>query len=517
MENKQKKTPIMLIILDGLGYRKEKKGNAVYAAKMPNFKSWLKEYPYCLLKASGKAVGLLPNNIGNSEVGHLTIGAGRIIKSALVKFKESIDDKSLFKNEILIKNFKKLSSKNSLHLMGLLSDGGVHSHEFQVYALLDFAKQQGIKDVYLHLFLDGRDVPPRSACKYLRRLEQKIKEVNLGEIASIHGRFYAMDRDKNWGRTKVSYDVLCNPDIKTTNQTWGKFLENSYSHDITDEFIYPTLFLKDGQIKKGDGVIFFNFRPDRARQLTQTFIDPNFDEFETQNLNSTNKTLSFFITTTRYKEEFKKFNNDMLFEDEKIKNTLLDVIPYKKFIIAETEKYAHVTYFFRGMADKKLENEQRVLIPSIKAKNYIDHPEMSAKKITDKVIESLQNDPADFYLINYANPDMVGHSGDFDATVKACEFLDKELERLYDTVIEKDNGTMFITADHGNAEEMIDLNTGVPKTAHTNNPVYFLTVNKNFKDKSFECDKFGLSNIAPTILQFLNLKIPKEMIDKVLM
>ncbi len=508
--NNKKITPTMLIILDGLGYSPQAVGNAVAAAKMPNLKNWIKKFKTTLLHASGKDVGLLPGYIGNSEVGHLAIGSGRIIKSALVKFKESIDDGSFFKNEILINNFKKIGNNNSLHIMGLLSDAGVHSHQFELEALLELAKKQNIKNVYIHTFLDGRDTPPESASIYLDRLEKFCKKIDIGKIATIHGRFYSMDRDNNWERIKKSYDVLCDSESIVCNESWKELLKKSYEKDITDEFFEPVLLEQEGQVKKGDGVIFYNFRPDRARQLTQSFIDPNFSEF-----NVTDNNLEFFITTTRYKKEFVNFNNEILFEKEKIEHTLLDQIPYKKFIIAETEKYAHVTYFFRGMVEKQLPNEEYVLIPSIKAKNYIEFPEMSANKITDQVLKSLKDDPSAFYLINYANADMVGHSGNFDATVKACEFLDGQLKELYEEVVIKQNGTIFLTADHGNAEEMIDIKTGEPKTSHTNNPVYFIKINNisvfNNNVFSVENIKYGLSNIAPTILEHLDLEIPEEM------
>lgn len=506
--------PTALIILDGFGYSLQSKGNAVAAANMPNFKAWLKSYPSTLLHASGKDVGLLPGFIGNSEVGHLTMGSGRIIKSVLVKFKEAIDDGSFFKNKTLIKNFKKIGDNNALHLIGLLSDAGVHSHQFELEALLELAKKQNIKNVYIHTFLDGRDTPPKSAAIYLDRLEKFCKKINLGKIATIHGRFYSMDRDNNWKRIKKSYDILCSSKAVVCNESWQELLNKSYANGVTDEFVQPTLLLKDGQIKKDDGVVFFNFRPDRARELTQAFIDPNFDKFDVIKNN-----FKFFITATRYKKEFENFDNEILFENKKIENTLLDQIPCNKFIIAETEKYAHVTYFFRGMVDKQLGNEQRVLIPSIKAKNYIEHPEMSAQKITDKVLESLKSDPACFYLINYANTDMVGHSGNFDATVKACEFLDGQLKKLYEEIVIKQNGTIFLTADHGNAEEMIDLKTGKPKTSHTNNPVFFIKINKNLEGKylpEYKKIEYGLSNIAPTILEYLGLDVPKEMVKIVI-
>ncbi|MBU4269475.1 2,3-bisphosphoglycerate-independent phosphoglycerate mutase [Candidatus Dependentiae bacterium] len=524
MNKISKKGPIALVIFDGFGYKNQVFGNAIKAAKMPFFEFLLKNYPSTLLNASGKAVGLLPKFIGNSEVGHLTMGAGRIIKSTLAKFKEVVDNKTIFKNKVLINNFKKIKADNALHIIGLLSDGGVHSHEFQLFALLEFAKKQNIKNVYIHVILDGRDVPPKSANIHLKKLDKICKKLNLGKIASIHGRFYSMDRDNNWQRTKKSYDILCDPKIKISNlKNWEQLLKNFYAKNITDEFVNPTLFIKNGQIKTGDGVIFYNFRPDRARQLTQSFIDPDFNKFKTQNLNSTNNTLAFFITTTRYMQDFKNFNNDILFEHEKIDHTLLDEISTqsnaKIFVIAETEKYAHVTYFFRGMNEKKLPNETYNLISSIKAKNYINHPEMSAYKITRKVLASLKNDPANFYLINYANADMVGHSGDFDATVKACECLDVQIKKLYDEIVINKNGTIFLTSDHGNAEEMINKKTGELVTAHTINPVIFIKINQKSQKNKPEITKFGpikleLSNIAATILQDLGLKIPTKMIKK---
>jgi 2,3-bisphosphoglycerate-independent phosphoglycerate mutase len=510
MINNEKNGPTMLIILDGFGYRKDIEGNAIAASNMPNWKKWLKVYPNKLLNASGKAVGLLPGYMGNSEVGHTTIGCGRIIKTVLAKFHEKIEDKSFFKNELLIKNFEKLKQENkALHLMGLLSDAGVHSHEKHLFALIKLASTVGVEKVFIHTFLDGRDTPPKSASTYLKKLETVCKQLNCGKIASIHGRFYAMDRDNNWNRTQVSYNVLTQ-EKNINNFNWQAVLQNSYDQNITDEFVQPTLLIKDGTIKNGDGIVFFNFRSDRARQLTESFINPNFDKF------ATNITLSFFISTTRYKKEFENFNNQILFKKDNIEHTLLDEISKqtskKVFIIAETEKFAHVTYFFRGMTEKNLPNEQYTLIPSIKTKNYINNPEMSAQKITDTILKSLQTNPAYFYLINYANPDMVGHSGNFDATVKACEYLDKQLKVLYDQVVEKQNGTIFITADHGNAEEML----GKHQTSHTTNPIIFMEINKKLEkakeaQQEYTTPTLGLSNIAPTILKHLNLKIPQEM------
>lgn len=543
MNKADKNSPIMLVILDGFGYSLKSHGNAVAHAKMPFWK-WLTEnFPHTLLHAAGEYVGLPPGYIGNSEVGHLTIGSGRIVNSVLKKFHDDIISGNFFKNKMLINNFNKIKETGkALHLIGLLSDGGVHSHESHLYAFLKLAKNLGLPNVFIHVILDGRDVAPKITSIYLNRLEDECKNLNCGKIASVSGRYYAMDRDNNWNRTKQYYDMLVgkttqtcttnnsipnltsNFTLENAHYTWQTVLEQSYSSGITDEFVRPTLIKPNGFIKSGDGLVFFNFRPDRARQLTECFINPNFDKFTVQKLCSTNHELAFFITPIRYNQDFTKFNNDVLFEREKITNTILDVLTgksthdnkvHKIFIIAETEKYAHVTYFFHGMQDYQAPNETRVLIPSIKTENYINYPEMRANEITETVLKSLKTKPSDFYLINYANADMVGHSGDFDATVKACECLDKQLEQLYKVFVEKMNGIMFITADHGNAEEKIDPATGTSLTAHTQNPVPFILVSKDMQSKQEESwsikPKFGISSIAPTILNFIGLKKPREM------
>jgi len=516
MESKSKK-PIFLIILDGFGYSPLKNGNAIAKAKMPTWSRWLKKYPNTLLKASGEAVGLLPGFMGNSEVGHLTIGSGRVIKSLLKKIHESIQSGEFFNNKKLLDLFGKLKeSGKALHLMGLLSDGGVHSHIEHLFALLDLAKKVGLKDVYIHAFLDGRDTLPTSAAKYLNMLDQKIKSVGIGKIASLHGRFYAMDRDHNWGRVEQSYKVLRGSFLPDSNINWQNVLDDSYKKGNTDEFVLPVLLDKDGYIKQGDGVLFFNFRPDRARELTELFInDPKIH-------------LSFFLGMVCYKEEFKSLmihpeRNELLasvvewvFEDDAsvIQNTLLEVLAQnnkKVFVVAETEKYAHVTYFFNGMKEQKLDNETRILIPSVKAKNYIEHPEMSALEITKIILGSLKKDTCDFYLVNYANADMVGHSSDFEATVKACEILDAELKKLFDEVVIKLGGVMFITADHGNAEEKLD-SFGNPKSAHTINSVPFMIVSKDdLHLKMLGNDSLGISAIAPSLLKFMGLSVPREM------
>lgn len=528
-DKEQDKEPVMLIILDGFGHTTITPGNAIKHAKMPVWRNFLATYPNTLLNASGSAVGLLEGFIGNSEVGHKTIGAGRIIKSSLKKIHDAIADGSFFNNPILCSHFESLKiSGKALHLMGLLSNAGVHSHEDHLYALIKLAKQVGLSRVFIHAFLDGRDVAPISAATYLDRLDTIMgpDNLNLGILATIHGRFYAMDRDKNWERTKISYDVLIQQvwqDNHPKEINWRTVLQNSYADNITDEFVYPTVLDPEGTIQVGDGVVFFNFRPDRARQLTECFINPRFDHFPVKNLTS------FFITATRYNTEFSPYNNQVLFEEEPVDHTLLDEIESQNnrvFIIAETEKYAHVTYFFRcfmsdmiNKTDPIPTNETRVLVPSLKARNYIEHPEMSAPTITEHLLASLRKNPANFYLVNYANADMVGHAGNFDATVKACECLDMQLEKIYHELVEKLDGTLFITADHGNAEEQLD-SAGNPHTAHTQNPVPFVMIRKNLGLKTRNLDhylekniniKFGLANIAPTILQSMGLAIPKQM------
>jgi len=511
-------TPTMLVILDGFGYRKEKWGNAIAHAHLPFWRYLTAKYPTTLLKSAGSSVGLPDGFIGNSEVGHLTMGAGRIIPSILKQFHDAIDNESFFNNQILIRCFSKLAlSGKSLHLMGLLSDAGVHSHMKHLFAYIKLAHKLKVKSILIHGFLDGRDVQPMSAEVYIKQLDDYLKHYPNCKLASLHGRYYAMDRDTNWDRIKVSYDLL----TKTSDHIaldWQQALKQSYENNITDEFFIPKLLGVNGVVKQGDGIVCFNFRPDRSRELTQAFIDPLFTPFSNP-LNTGNNRLDFFITTTRYKEEFKALKNDILFEHKAIANTLLDEIAQQKnsppvFITAETEKYAHVTYFFRGMVDKQLPSEIRKIIPSIKAKNYTLNPEMSASSITNGLIRSLRTAPAFFYLVNYANADMVGHSGDFPATVKACEIIDQQLALLYHEVVDRLGGTLIITADHGNAEEKAD-HEGNSLTAHTKNPVPFLLVSKNsVGGVSAPFDKevvYGLQHVAPTVLKQMNLTIPDSM------
>lgn len=506
-----KRKPQVLIILDGFGYSTNHDSNAIYQANLVNFNSWLEDYPSSILKASGTHVGLLKGMIGNSEVGHLTIGSGRIIKQPVALITDSIKDGSFFNNSMLINHFKQVKNSDStLHLMGLLSDAGVHSLDSHLFALLKMAASNGVKKIVVHPFLDGKDVPPKSAAIYLTKLEKVLIDLNLGTIGSIHGRFYAMDRDYNWDRIEASYRVLTQSQ-ETTFVSWQKALQYFYHRNITDEFIPPTSLSNDTYIKPKDSLIFFNFRSDRAREITRAFIEPNFKEFKVYcNL------LSWMVTGVLYHPDF---HTDVLCHKELVINTFFDVLEKAEmriFTIAETEKYAHVTYFFNGGREVIRPLETRILIPSQrKYTSYADAPQMSAQQITHSVISSLQNDPQDFYLINYANADMVGHSGNFHATCQAVKYLDEQLKKIYDVLIDKLDGTLYITSDHGKAEDMFDDQLNQVRTAHTNNPVPFLMINKQLKGQNYILPLEELSDIAPFILNKLNLLVPYEMLANV--
>ncbi len=468
----------MLIILDGFGYRKTTEYNAIAQARTPHLNAWLKEYPHCLLNASGTAVGLPEGFIGNSEVGHETIGAGAIIKQPLTIINEAIDNGSFFENPKLTQALKKLAYNKTLHIIGLLSDAGVHSDIKQLFAYIKAAQQHHIKNIVLHLFLDGRDVLPISAEKYLNELPPSVT------IGSIQGRYYAMDRNKNWDRTQKSIDVMIKKQMPQFNN-WKEALHHYYQQGITDEFIPPTVLSQKAYIKDSDGIILFNFRPDRVRQITQKLKE--------------NSNPLFFITPVDYGNNLK---TTVLFDIPLVKNSLKERLAAEGktiFSIAETEKYAHVTYFFGG-GTTKFPGETQILIPSIHTKSYAEYPKMSAQLITDTVINSLKTNPRDFYLINYANADMVGHSGNLQATIQAVEFLDHELARLYDVLITQLNGTMYITADHGKAEDMFDEDNNQPRTAHTTNQVPFIMIRKDLENSGKQLHLHGLSDIASFIL-----------------
>jgi len=488
------KAPTALVILDGFGYSQKTQYNAIAQAHTPHFDELLETYPATLLQASGLYVGLPEGHKGNSEVGHLTIGSGSVILQSQTMLNLAIKDKTFFTNSILIANLQQLKeSDGTLHLMGLLSSGGTHSHINHLFALLKTAQQQGITKVVVHPFLDGRDVPPHSAFNYLKELETKMEQLGIGKIGSLMGRFYAMDRNNNWHFIEQAYSFLTEQQTEVT-KTWQEALEEISQEDITDEFLPPVQLYPEAFIKPNDGVIFFNFRADRARQLTSCFT-------QTPNPIATEQVpLLFFISPVSYGPEYK---TTALYQKARVQQTLSNMLHqegYTLFSVAETEKYAHVTYFFNGGREKILPNEKRVLVPSLIGKEYSKHPEMSADTITEVILTSLKNNPRDFYVVNYANADMVGHTGNFEATVKAIECLDKQLGILYKELVEQRNGTLYITADHGNAETMFNEEVGQPHTSHTANPVPFIMAEQSLKNSDEELPLEELSDIAPFIV-----------------
>lgn len=496
----------MLMILDGFGENSNKDGNAVELANTPNIDKLMKTYPTTDVYTSGLNVGLPDGQMGNSEVGHTNIGAGRIVYQELTRITKSIEDGDFFSIPELseaIENCKRNHSK--LHVIGLLSDGGVHSHMRHLYAVLELAKRKDFEDVYVHCFMDGRDTPPASGENYILKLEEKMKEKGVGKIASISGRFYSMDRDKRWNRVQKSYDALVNG-IGEKSNTAISAIESSYQKEIFDEFIEPTVICNGdtpiATISDNDSVIFFNFRPDRAREITRTLVDKEFNEFETKKMNL------YYVCFTRYDDTMP--NVQVAFKPTTLENTFGEYVSKKglnQLRIAETEKYAHVTFFFNGGEEKQYEGEDRILVPSPKVETYDLKPEMSAIEVTDKVVEAINSKKYDTIILNYANPDMVGHTGNLEAAVKAIETIDECVQRVIDA-INAQNGVLLITADHGNAEQMIDYKTGEPHTAHTTNPVPLILVGMpdNIKIKSGK-----LADLAPTMLDIMQLEKPTEM------
>ena len=493
------------MILDGFGVSNNINGNAIVSANTPNIDGLFSRFPHSELVASGKAVGLPDGLMGNSEVGHLNIGAGRVVYQYLTRITKSIHDGDFFNNRVFIEaieNVKKHDS--SLHLMGLLSDGGVHSDNTHLYALLKMAKEHGIKKVYVHAFLDGRDVPPKSALGYIEHAESKMKELG-GEFATISGRYYAMDRDKRWERVEKAYDCLTSGKGENAESAILA-VENAYERGETDEFVTPTVIVKDrapvSVISDNDSIIFFNFRSDRAREITRAFIDPGFTEFKRMAYPDT-----YFTCFTRYDE---KFNVPVAFPPEQLKNILSGVLSQhniRQLRIAETEKYAHVTFFFNGGEEAPFEGEERVLVPSPKVATYDLQPEMSAYKVTEKMEEAILSGKYDVIVLNFANLDMVGHTGIFEAAVKAAEAVDECVGRVF-SAVEKAGGIMMVTGDHGNAEKMMD-ETGGAHTAHTTDPVPFI-----FCEKGVNVRNGILADIAPTILDLLGIEKPDEMTGK---
>ena len=509
--------------MDGYGHSEEKKGNAVYAAGKGNVDRLFNEYPSTYIGASGRDVGLPDGQMGNSEVGHLNIGAGRVVYQDLTKITKAIEDGDFFENLALKKAMENaVKNDKKLHLYGLLSTGGVHSHITHVYALLEMAKKMGVKETFVHCFMDGRDTDPKSGIEFVKELQAEMDKINYGKIASVCGRYYAMDRDNNWDRTKKAYDMLTQG-IGEKSTDAVSALEDSYKNNITDEFVLPTNIVKDGKplglIEKGDSVIFFNFRPDRARQITRAIsqeeFTPYFDDEKGKKMYFERET--GFLNTTYtgfavYDASFKNVN--VAFPPDEIDNTLpqyLSKLGLKQLHIAETEKYAHVTFFFNAKLEAPVEGETRIVIPSPKVATYDLKPEMSAYEVTDKVLEEIDTDKYDVVILNFANCDMVGHTGVFDAAVKAVKTVDECVGKVIDKILSK-GGTAIVTADHGNADKMVD-ELGHPFTAHTTNIVPFIVVGKEFKGKTLKSGG-KLCDIAPTLLTMMHLPIPKEMTGK---
>ncbi len=502
-----KKTTV-LMILDGYGLSDSVKGNAIAQAKTPVMDKLMAECPFVKGNASGLAVGLPDGQMGNSEVGHLNMGAGRIVYQDLTKITKSIQDGDFFENKALLDacaNAKKHDS--ALHMFGLVSDGGVHSHNTHIYGLLELAKRQGLEKVYVHCFLDGRDTPPESGKEYVEALEAEMKKIGVGEIATVSGRYYAMDRDNRWDRVEKAYLALTKGEGETTESAPAG-IQDSYENGVTDEFVLPTVVTKDGApvatIKDGDSVVFFNFRPDRAREMTRVFCADDFDGFDRGERVKTE-----FVCFTEYDVTIP--NKKVAFVKEEITNTFGEYLAKNHMTqarIAETEKYAHVTFFFNGGVEEPNEGETRILVKSPKVATYDLKPEMSAYEVCDKLTGAIRSGDYDVIVINFANPDMVGHTGVEAAAIQAIEAVDECVGKAVDAVKEAD-GVMFICADHGNAEKLIDEETGEPFTAHTTNPVPFILFNA---DPAYSLREGGcLADIAPTLLELMGMEQPKEM------
>jgi len=488
---------IILTILDGYGLRKESKGNAINLANNKTFNMLWNKYPHTKLIASGKEVGLPEGQMGNSEVGHMNIGAGRIVYQPLELINKSIEDKSFFKNEEILNVIKHTKNNNSkLHIMGLISDGGVHSHINHLIAMLKMCKQENVNKLYLHLFTDGRDTDPKSSYSYICKIEEELKELNIGSIATISGRYYAMDRDNNYSRLKKAYDAIVNG-IGKINISIKEYIQESYCKGVTDEFIIPAVFDDNGTISENDGIITYNYRKDRIRELFTALTNPCFKEMEVKKIKNL-KVLTMLPVV-------ESVIAPHAFNDPILTNILGDYIEKQglsQLRIAETEKFAHVTFFFDGGKEIDYKNEKKILIPSPKVATYDLKPEMSALEITDILLSEMEN--YDVTILNFANGDMLGHTGNLDAAKKGIETIDNCLEKIYKKAIEL-NITMLITADHGNCEEMLDNQNNII-TSHTTNLVPFIITRDNISLKPGK-----LADIAPTILDLLNIKVPEEM------
>lgn len=502
------KAPIVLMVLDGWGTRAACSDNAVSMANPRHFYQLKEQYPNTLLECSGNAVGLPRGQMGNSEVGHLNMGAGRVVYQEITRISQAIEDGSFFKNEEFLKAMQAAREQHgAVHLMGLVSDGGVHSDLGHIFALLDLCKMQHMEQVFVHAFLDGRDVAPQSAMEYIRLLEVKMRETGVGRIASLGGRFYGMDRDNRWDRIEKAYNAMVlGEGLKAPSAQAA--IQSSYDLRVTDEFMEPVVIVDEtgqpeGLIKSGDSVIFFNFRADRARQISHTLTDQKMDKFDRRNLPAVH-----YVCMTQYDYHL---TAPVAFPPQNLNNTLGEYLAekgLKQLRIAETEKYAHVTFFFNGGVEEANPGEDRILIPSPQVATYNLKPEMSAVEVTDKVISEIDRDYYDVIIMNYANPDMVGHTGILDAAVKAVSTVDQCLIRVIDKVREK-NGTILVTADHGNCEKMEDPENGCPFTAHTTEKVPFILVNDRYKGRRLR--EGSLRDIAPTLLGLMDLPVPPEM------
>lgn len=497
-----KHRPTMLMILDGFGIRKETYGNAIAAANTPVLDKIISKYPFITIEASGEPVGLPDGQMGNSEVGHLNIGAGSVVYQNLLKISRSIQSGEFFNNPALTKAMQNAADGHTLHVMGLVSDGGVHSHFEHLKAVIDMAKKSNVSELIVHCFLDGRDVPPKSAMEWLGPLEDYLKEIGIGKIGVISGRYYAMDRDKRWERVERAYDALTLSDGLTASCA-GECMDNSYAKDETDEFVQPTV-VNAVPIRSGDSVVFINFRPDRAREITRTLVDPDFDGFERK---AKTEDLTF-VCMAEYDATMP--NVSVAFPPEAVDPTLGGTIAdlgLRQLRIAETEKYAHVTFFFNGGVEEPNKNEDRILIPSPKVATYDMQPEMSAPEVASTVIEKINQDLYDLIILNFANPDMVGHTGVFDAAVKAIETLDGLVGSIADAILAKD-GQILLTADHGNADYMID-DEGKPVTKHSTSVVPLCHICS--EPMPFRRDTGKLADIAPTLLTMMGLEVPSGM------
>lgn len=491
----------LLVILDGFGIAENPEVSAVDKANKPFFDSLIEKYPHAQLSASGEDVGLPDGQFGNSEVGHLNIGAGRIVWQELSRINKSIREGEFFENEVLTTGFKKASDKGKIHFMGLFSDGGVHSNNEHLYALLKMAEKYGIDNAYVHAFTDGRDTSPHGGAEYLKQFEQKAEEIGVGTMASIIGRYYAMDRDNRWERTQLAYDLLVHGEGTEVDQA-SEVFERSYENDITDEFLKPHRIktAADSRFEKGDVVIFFNIRGDRARQITKALFQFEEIPFDTEDLDLD------YITFTDYEDTFNSFAH-VAFPPTRLKNTIGEYVKnqgLKQLRIAETEKYPHVTYFFNGGVETPNEGEDRILVPSPKVATYDLQPEMSAPEVGNKLVEALKKDYS-LAILNFANPDMVGHTGDMEAAIKAIETVDEQLKHVTETAVE--NGfEVLVIADHGNADCMVQPD-GSPHTAHTTAPVPVVLVT----DRDVSLKNGILADVSPTLLKIMDLEQPEEM------